>query len=172
MNTLITLLMSLVVSFSPIWPLGQNPTYGDPFIIVNKETNRLAFVKDNQMVMEVPVATGKSEGLTPEGLFTMTVKAINPYYRKKNIPGGDPKNPLGSRWMGFDAKGTDGRIYGIHGTNQPKSIGERLTAGCIRMQKKDLETLYNQAPLGTRILIIKSNQSAQKLAIEYGALKP
>lgn len=120
--------------------------------------------------MVAPVATGRSSDLTPEGLFTIIVKAENPYYRKHNIPGGAKENPLGSRWIGFDAKGTDGRQYGIHGTNRPESIGNYVTAGCIRMYRKDLESLYNQVPLGTKILVIRSKDSFHDIGMRYKAL--
>ncbi|MFC4617924.1 L,D-transpeptidase [Camelliibacillus cellulosilyticus] len=167
---LVTMLLSLIIGLSPFWPIGPNPSPGDPFIIVNKLTNRLTFINENQMIMDVPVATGKSNHLTPEGLFIVVVKAKEPYYRKLNIPGGDPRNPLGSRWIGFNADGTDGRTYGVHGTNQPASIGRYITAGCIRMNKVDLEKLYDQVPLGTKILIVRSAQTAKELAIANGAL--
>ena len=65
------------------WPLGANPLPGDPYIIVNKATNALAVVKDNRIEGIYQVATGKTDDLTPEGEFTVTVKAVNPYYRKK-----------------------------------------------------------------------------------------
>ena len=57
----------------------------------------------------------KTNELTPEGTFDIVMKAKDPYYIAKNIPG-DTENPLGSRWMGFNARGTDGSKYGIHGT--------------------------------------------------------
>ena len=71
------------------------------------------------------------------------MKAKDPYYIAKNIPG-SPKNPLGSRWMGFNARGTDGSKYGIHGTNQPSSIGKYISQGCIRM-KKTMWSIYSIA---------------------------
>ncbi|WP_395939752.1 L,D-transpeptidase [Bacillus sp. 03113] len=156
---------------SPIWPLGPNPIEGDPFIIVNKQLNQVAFIHENRVQTIVSVATGKTKEMTPEGLFTVTVKAINPYYRKKNIPGGDPKNPLGTRWIGFDAERTDGRIYGIHGTNNPASIGSYVSQGCIRMQNEAVESLYDLIPLGTKILIISSSEAFQDLGKEYGAIQ-
>ncbi|WP_201713425.1 L,D-transpeptidase [Rossellomorea arthrocnemi] len=165
------LLLAIILFASPIWPLGRNPIPGDPFIIVNKENNQLAYVDDAKIQGTFPVATGKTTTLTPEGLFNVTVKAKNPYYRKKNIPGGDPRNPLGSRWIGFDAKGTDGRIYGIHGTNQPSSIGRYISNGCIRMHSKDVEYLFDKAPVGTKVLVVKTKKSFHQLGKEYGALK-
>ncbi|WP_394232884.1 L,D-transpeptidase [Niallia oryzisoli] len=161
----------LVLSLSPIWPLGVNPVPGDPFVIVNKSTNEMALVNENRVQTVVKVGTGKTKDLTPEGLFTILVKAENPYYRRKNIPGGTPENPLGTRWIGFDAKETDGRIYGLHGTNHPASIGYYVSEGCIRLQNEAIESLYEIIPLGTKILIISTSKSFEELAIEYNAIK-
>ena len=161
----------LAFSISPIWPLGVNPLPGDPFLIVNKTTNEVAFIHDNKVQSISSAGTGKTEDLTPEGLFTITVKAKNPYYRKKNIQGGTAQNPLGTRWMGFDAEGTDGRIYGLHGTNNPYSIGHYVSNGCIRLQNETIESLYPRIPMGTKILIQSSSKSFEDLAIEYGAMK-
>lgn len=144
---------------------------GDPFLIVNKHSNQVAFIDDNSIKIIDDVATGMTSELTPEGLFTVTVKAVNPYYRRKNINGGDPNNPLGTRWIGFDALGTDGRIYGLHGTNQPESIGKYVSQGCIRMKKETIEFIYEMIPLGTKILILTTSKSFEQLATEYGAIQ-
>ncbi|YAR64343.1 L,D-transpeptidase [Bacillus cytotoxicus] len=164
MPFLISLL--LLFSLSPIWPLGDNPRVGDPFIIVNKENNKLAYINDGKIQNMFPIATGKTNELTPEGTFDIVMKAKNPYYIAKNIPGGSPKNPLGSRWMGFNARGTDGSKYGIHGTNQPSSIGKYISQGCIRMKKHDVEYLFDRVPIGTKVWIVKSKKSFSRLAKE------
>ncbi|WP_045517488.1 L,D-transpeptidase [Neobacillus niacini] len=156
---------------SPLWPLGPNPLSGDPFVIVNKTTNELALIDENKVQTVVSVGTGKTKELTPEGLFTITVKAEDPYYRRKDIPGGDPNNPLGSRWIGFDAEETDGRTYGIHGTNQPASIGRYVSQGCIRSQNEVISSLYPLIPLGTKILVTSTNKSFEQLAKENGAIQ-
>lgn len=160
----------LTFFISPIWPLGPNPLPGDPFVIVNKQTNELAFVNENRIQTVISVSTGKTDQLTPEGIFTITVKAKNPYYRKKDIPGGSPDNPLGTRWIGFDAENTDGRIYGFHGTHQPESIGKNVSNGCIRLQNEAIESLFDYIPLGTKIVVTKSNKSFEEIAKEYRAL--
>lgn len=162
----------LFLFFSPIWPLGQNPLPGDPFLIVNKKTNELAYIHEGIVKETYQVATGKSEELTPVGLFTVTVKAVDPYYRKKNIPGGADENPLGTRWIGFDAEKTDGRIYGIHGTNRPDLIGEYVSNGCIRMRNQDVETMFNKIPLGTKVLIVNERSSFEELGKQHGAIRP
>lgn len=170
---MLKILSPILMTFflSPLWPLGPNPVPGDPFVIVNKSRNELAFINENKVQTVVSVGTGMTQELTPEGLFTITVKAKNPYFRRGNIPGGDPENPLGSRWIGFDAKGTDGRIYGIHGTNQPASIGKYVSQGCIRSQNEVVSSLFPLIPLGTKILVITSKKSFEKLAQENGAIK-
>lgn len=85
----------LCLSLSPIWPLGDNPRAGDPFIIVNKATNKLAYIDDGKIQKVFPVATGKTNELTPEGTFDVVMKAKDPYYIAKDIPGGSPKIHLG-----------------------------------------------------------------------------
>ncbi|HET7615693.1 MAG TPA: L,D-transpeptidase, partial [Bacillales bacterium] len=102
--------------------------------------------------------------------FTVVVKAENPYYRKKDIPGGREDNPLGTRWIGIDAKGTNGRIYGIHGNNNPESIGSYGSAGCVRMYEEDVQALYERVPIGTKVLILSTNRSFGEIAEEHGAL--
>lgn len=169
MSKLISFLLASFI-MSPIWPLGPNPMPGDPFIIINKKTNELAFINEDHVQGIYAVATGKSEEDTPEGLFTVTFKVRQPSYTKSNIPGGDPKNPLGSRWIGFDAKETNGRVYGIHGTNDPTSIGKYISHGCVRMNNEDVEQLYERIPLGTKVLIVRSDQTFLELAKEHHAL--
>jgi lipoprotein-anchoring transpeptidase ErfK/SrfK len=170
---MIKILSSILIAFfiSPIWPLGLNPLPGDPFVIVNKSKNELAFINDDKVQTVVSVGTGKTQKFTPEGLFTVTVKAKDPYYRRGNINGGDPANPLGARWIGFDAKGTDGRIFGIHGTNQPESIGKYVSQGCIRAQNEVISSLFPLIPLGTKIFVTSSKKTFEQLAREQGAIK-
>ncbi|KIY21993.1 MULTISPECIES: L,D-transpeptidase [Mesobacillus] len=170
MPMFISMLLAVFI-FSPVWPLGTNPLPGDPFVIVNKKTNEVALINENRVQTVVSAATGKSADLTPEGLFTITVKAANPYYRKLDIPGGDPRNPLGSRWIGFDAENTDGRTYGIHGTNDPSSIGKKVSKGCVRLQNEAVDSLYEYIPLGTKILITSTEKSFLQLGQEHGAIR-
>ena len=170
---LIKILSPILIAFflSPLWPLGPNPAPGAPFVIVNKSKNELAFINENKVQTVISVGTGRTQEMTPEGLFTIIVKAKEPYFRRGNIPGGDPKNPLGARWIGFDAKGTDGRTYGIHGTNQPASIGKYISQGCIRSQNEVIKSLFPLIPLGTKILVTSSKKSFELLAKENGAIK-
>lgn len=166
---LLSVLISVFI-LSPIWPLGENPTVGAPYLIVNKKTNMLAYIDEGKVQMIYRVGTGKTADLTPEGEFTITVKAVNPYYRRKNIPGGAKENPLGTRWIGFDADGTNGRIYGIHGNNNPDTVGQYVSQGCVRMYDEEIQALFKKIPIGTKILITTSDKSFADLAREHGAI--
>lgn len=163
------MILSILMA-SPIWPLGHNPVEGDPYLIINKQTNEMAFIDDGSIQKIYSVASGKESKLTPEGEFSIVVKAVDPYYRKKDIPGGDPKNPLGPRWIGFDAEGTDGRTYGIHGTNRESSIGSFVTQGCVRMHNEEVKQLFSKIPIGTKVWITDTNQTFETLAKEKGAI--
>ncbi|ANB60597.1 L,D-transpeptidase [Anoxybacteroides amylolyticum] len=165
MRLLISLLL-LFLSFGT-----TSSAASKPLIIVNKAINKLAFVQSEKIEAIYPVATGVTTALTPEGLFTVKIKAKNPYYRKKNIPGGVPSNPLGTRWIGFDANDTDGRTYGIHGTNNPQSIGKYITQGCVRMYNRDVEKLYDQVPIGAKVWIVRSSESFESLVKRQGAMQ-
>ncbi|WP_412781611.1 L,D-transpeptidase, partial [Aeromonas diversa] len=76
------------------------------WLIINKSTNKLAFFENGKLVKEFNVATGRSPSYTPEGTFNIVNKIKNRPYYSKNIPGGSPKNPLGDRWFGIEARGT------------------------------------------------------------------
>ncbi|WP_070121632.1 L,D-transpeptidase [Bacillus marinisedimentorum] len=156
----------------PVWPLGANPVPGAPYIIINKKVNELAYINEGKIQMIYRVATGSDDDMTPEGEFTITVKARDPFYRKHNIAGNDPDNPLGSRWIGFDAMDTDGRTYGIHGNNDPDSIGKYVSQGCIRMYEDEVQALFEEVPPGTKVLVVASEKDFYELAVEHGAVYP
>ena len=128
-------------------------------ILVDRETNRLTLFHSNNTVWRVfPVATGQSIYPTPAGRFSIVVKWINPtgYPPTQDawaaglqpVPPG-PDNPLGTRWMGLSAPG-----IGIHGTDEPTSIGYSESHGCIRMQVADSEWLFTKVRVGTTVFIV------------------
>jgi len=101
----------------------------------------------NLLVKTYPVAIGK-EDRTPAGRYSVGVKLVDPAFSPppsqrgimKPVAGGEPDNPLGSRWIGF---GKRLNHLGIHGTNDPASIGKRVSLGCIRMKNADVEMVYD-----------------------------
>ncbi|NMB12794.1 MAG: L,D-transpeptidase [Firmicutes bacterium] len=137
------------------------------YIIIDKSTNTLYFYNDGHLLKRYPVATGKDPAFTPEGKFAIAQKAIL-------IPNGKtpPLRPraynpqLGSRWLGldvspqadkrepeFDSRAPKGQKYGIHGTDDPASIGRYVSGGCVRMYNQDVNELYEQVELGTVVEI-------------------
>lgn len=98
---------------------------------------RLQHVVGGKLVKEYPIAVGKPATPTPTGEYQVINKFLN--------PGG----VFGTRWMGLSAPGV-----GIHGTNTPKLIGHAVSHGCIRMHNKDVEELYPQIPIGTKVTIL------------------
>jgi L,D-transpeptidase catalytic domain len=119
-------------------------------IVISLEDRKLALVENGQVVKVYPVAVGKPSTPSPVGSFTITRRVANPTYHhdgKTILPG--PRNPVGTRWMGLSIKG-----YGIHGTNEPKSIGKAASHGCVRMAKADLEELYPQIQVGDTVELV------------------
>jgi lipoprotein-anchoring transpeptidase ErfK/SrfK len=106
-------------------------------ITVNTKTRKLHLLKDGKWFKSYPIATGKILTKTPTGTYKIINKQVN--------PGG----PFGARWMGLNRKG-----YGIHGTNDPSSIGKAVSHGCIRMYNKDVIELFNLVGVGTRVKIV------------------
>ncbi|ETT45631.1 MULTISPECIES: L,D-transpeptidase family protein [unclassified Paenibacillus] len=137
-------------------------------IIVNKKTNKLAYYSDGKLVKVFPVATGKTKSLTPEGSFKMVVKIKNRPYYKDKIPGGDPANPLGDRWLGLEVNDTYGTTYAIHGNNNESSIGKYVSAGCIRMHNDDIHWLYPKIAKNTRVIITTSGLEMAAIAEKNG----
>lgn len=127
------------------------------FIVIDKSENKLYFYELGKLVKSFPVATGAKPSYTPEGLFSIVEKIKNRPYYKGKIKGGDPKNPLGDRWLGLKVvkNGKVSYAYGIHGTNNEKSIGKYVSEGCIRMHNKDVRWFYDQVKTKTPVLIRK-----------------
>jgi lipoprotein-anchoring transpeptidase ErfK/SrfK len=123
------------------------------FLHIDKSDNILFVMLNDTVVYKFNIASGKDARLTPVGNFRIIRKVKNPWFIPKNIPGGDPRNPVGTRWLGLDVPNTNGYKFGIHGTNDPYSIGKHVSQGCIRMKNVDVEWLYRHTPLLTRVVI-------------------
>lgn len=110
----------------------------NPFnIVVNTNNYSLKLYRNNELFKSYPIAVGALVTPSPIGTFTIINKSIN--------PGG----PYGARWLGLNKKG-----YGIHGTNNPNSIGKKVSHGCIRMYNRDVIELSNIVSIGTIVKII------------------
>jgi lipoprotein-anchoring transpeptidase ErfK/SrfK len=125
--------------------------HNSPFsMLIDKSQSTLILKSNEELIKTYAVATGINNS-TPVGNFKIVNKLVNPTWYKDGttIPAGSPENILGSRWLGFDLAG-----YGIHGTNDPASIGKQVTQGCVRMSNQDVEELYTIVPVGTEVSIV------------------
>ncbi|MET3507809.1 L,D-transpeptidase family protein [Halalkalibacter oceani] len=154
----------LLLALAWMLPQEAEAASSGQLIIINKSTNELAFFENGELVRTFPVATGRTLALTPEGRFPIVNKIKNRPYYTDGIPGGDPRNPLGDRWLGLDARGTYGTTYAIHGNNNEQSIGKYVSAGCVRMHNKDIHWLFEKVKLKTDVLIVQSSRSFEELA--------
>lgn len=163
----VLILLLLVTTFF----ITTKPTHAftnNQLIIINKTTNELAFFDKNELVRTFSVGTGRTNALTPEGTFQIVNKIKNRPYYTGRIPGGDPRNPLGDRWLGLNARGTWGTTYAIHGNSNPNSIGGYVSAGCVRMYNDEVRWLFDQVKVGTTVIITHSNKNFVNLAASYG----
>lgn len=136
-------------------------------IIVNTKKNTLNYYVNYTLVKEFRCATGKASTPTPQCKTTIVNKIVDRPFYKGNIPGGDPRNPLGRRWMGLNINGTYGSTYGIHGNNDESSIGKNVSHGCIRMHNSEVEWLFDQVTIGTVVLIKNTSNSDDYIANYY-----
>jgi hypothetical protein len=122
-------------------------------IIINLPAMTLSLYNKGLVTATFPIAIGNSVSPSQLGPTYIINKVANPTYYPpdwakkglKPIPPG-PDNPVGTMWMGLERKG-----YGIHGTNNPASIGTAASGGCIRMYNADAEQLASIVPIGTPV---------------------
>jgi lipoprotein-anchoring transpeptidase ErfK/SrfK len=118
-------------------------------VVVSLEDRKLVLLEDGQVKRIYPVAVGRPTTPSPAGKFQVVVRLEKPtYYHPGKVIAPGASNPLGNRWIGLNQKG-----YGIHGTNEPKSIGKAASHGCIRMAKADLEELFTLLSVGDEVEI-------------------
>ena len=158
-------LLAIIIIFSSSATISDAAS--KQLIIINSKYNTLNFYENNILVKKFKCATGKASTPTPQRKTTIVNKIKNRPYYKLGIPGGDPRNPLGKRWMGLNMYGY-GTTYGIHGTNNESSIGKNVSGGCIRMYNKDVEWLFNRIRVGATVIIKSTSNSDEWIAKQYG----
>ncbi len=119
-------------------------------IRVSKSQFLLCLYHGKQLFRIYHISTGQHDR-TPVGTFVINTKTMHPawYDGTRKIPYGDPRNILGTRWMGIQATGdTDPSLrgFGIHGTTEPDSIGTASSLGCVRMLNPEVEELFDFVP--------------------------
>jgi lipoprotein-anchoring transpeptidase ErfK/SrfK len=84
-------------------------------------------------------------------------------YRKGMAPG--LGNPLGARALYLFQNGRD-TLYRIHGTNEPWSIGQNVSSGCIRLLNQDVIDLFARVPVGSRVVVLSHTAAIADLSPE------
>jgi lipoprotein-anchoring transpeptidase ErfK/SrfK len=131
-------------------------------IVVSLPDRKLALVENGEVVRVYPIAVAAPGNPSPRGEFRITHPTY--YTPGKVVPPGR-ENPLGTRWLGLTVKG-----FGIHGTNEPHSIGRRASHGCIRMRNADIEELFERVRSGDAVELHAERSAA--LARVFGAPTP
>lgn len=124
-------------------------------LAVTKHPPVLYFIRRNQVMARFPVATGIAD-CTPVGAFRVVFKDCNRRNSAGRVIERHLMPELGDYWLGLDANHPfTGVQYGIHGTNEPGTIGTQSSRGCVRLRNEDLTLLYPRVNLGTRVFIIQ-----------------
>jgi lipoprotein-anchoring transpeptidase ErfK/SrfK len=136
-------------------------------VIIDTPNTYLYYVLGNGKAIRYGIGVGR-EGFTWSGVQSITRKAEWPDWtppaemiaRQPYLPrfmAGGPTNPLGARAMYLG-----NTIYRIHGTNNPSTIGGRVSSGCIRMTNEDVTDLYGRVNIGTKVVVMPmTGRSAQ-----------
>jgi lipoprotein-anchoring transpeptidase ErfK/SrfK len=129
------------------------------YIVIDRPNFKLYFFDHLHLSHTYGIAVGQAGLETPAGIHHILDKQVDPAWHVPHsawagslagqvIPPG-PGDPLVARWMAIDDLGD-----GIHGTNEPWSIGSAASHGCIRMLVPDVIELYSLTPLGTTVFVI------------------
>jgi lipoprotein-anchoring transpeptidase ErfK/SrfK len=119
-------------------------------ILVSIPDRKLAVMESGRVVKVFRTAVGAPHTPSPTGSYTIVQRIPDPtwYTKGKIVPPGK-SNPLGPRWLGLSLKG-----YGIHGTNNPGSIGRSASHGCIRLRNSDIEELFEMVAVGDEVELL------------------
>lgn len=141
-------------------PAAQSAAQPTRRIVISIPDHKLALIENERVVKIYDVAVGALVSPSPDGEYQIARRLENPtYYHPGIMIGPGDKNPLGPRWIGLNVKG-----FGIHGTNQPGSIGKSASHGCIRMRNGEIRDLFARVKVGDRVsLISERNDEVARL---------
>lgn len=128
-------------------------------IVVDTDARRLYYVTGDGVAIRYGIGVARP-GFEWAGDHKITQKRewpdwVPPEAMKKRQPGlpdfvpGGVTNPLGARALYIGST-----LYRIHGSNDPQSIGQAMSSGCIRMLNDDVVDLYERVNIGTRVVIL------------------
>jgi L,D-transpeptidase ErfK/SrfK len=126
-------------------------------IVVSIPDRKLTLLQDGREIGTWDIAVGRPSTPSPEGAMTVINRVKNPTWFGPGgkVVGPGTTNPVGTRWIGLSKKG-----YGIHGTNEPASIGKAASHGCIRMRNRDVEQLFELIETGAVVYFSQVSATA------------
>ncbi|TCR65028.1 L,D-transpeptidase [Bosea sp. BK604] len=133
--------------------------HGAGTIIIDTPQRFLFLVQPGGRALRYGIGVGRP-GFSWAGMKTVSRKAEWPSWtppaemlkRRPDLPRfmeGGPENPLGARALYLGSS-----LYRIHGTNEPHTIGQAVSSGCIRMTNDDVIDLYGRVRVGAKVLVI------------------
>jgi lipoprotein-anchoring transpeptidase ErfK/SrfK len=133
--------------------------YGPGTIVISTSERRLYFVTQRGEAIEYGVGVGRP-GFEWAGIQKVSAKKEWPSWtppadmlkRRPDLPkymSGGPDNPLGARAMYLGSS-----LYRIHGSNEPETIGQAVSSGCIRMTNEDVVDLYDRVKVGAKVVVL------------------
>jgi lipoprotein-anchoring transpeptidase ErfK/SrfK len=139
-----------VVAYEGAYPAGT--------IVVSTREKRLYLVLPDHQALRYGVGVGRP-GFSWSGMKTITAKREWPDWtppaamirRRPDLPrhmAGGLDNPLGARALYLGSS-----EFRIHGSNEPDTIGQAVSSGCIRMTNDDVADLYDRVKVGTRAIV-------------------
>lgn len=129
---------------------------GEVMLVIDIEKRRLTVFADGFPFKTYPVAVGRPGSPSQPGQWRVRNKGVN------------VGPPFGTRWMGLDIPWG---IYGVHGTNNPGSIGTAASGGCIRMFNHHVNEVYEWVSVGTPVHIVAPHwQAVVPPALPRGAV--
>lgn len=129
-------------------------------IVISTAERRLYYTLGDGTAIRYAVGVGRP-GFEWSGTKSVTQKREWPSWtppaqmlrRRPDLPRhmkGGLDNPLGARAMYLG-----GTLYRIHGSNEPETIGQAVSSGCIRMTNEDVVDLYDRVRVGTRVVVLR-----------------
>jgi lipoprotein-anchoring transpeptidase ErfK/SrfK len=152
--------------------LRQEVAYRGPYrpgtIVVKVPERRLYLIQPNGTALRYAVGVGRSEALDFHGSAVVGRKAVWPRWTPtvnmmEKLPGysayaggmeGGIGNPLGARAL-YLYRGDRDTLFRLHGTNEPTTIGQPVSSGCIRLFNQDIIDLYSRVPVGAPVVVLQ-----------------
>jgi len=128
-------------------------------VIINTPERMLYLIEEDGRALRYGIGVGRP-GFTWAGVHEVSAKREWPEWRppdemlkrRPELPrwmAGGPENPLGARALYLGST-----LYRIHGSNEPWTIGQDVSSGCIRMRNEDVIDLYERVKIGTKVVVI------------------